>query len=875
MGLWQSIVQGLSDAKKTSSPADVSHKTLLIELAILAILVLCLPFVIWWIWGCINNFGRWKVTDNSKTDRKHYIKTWHGFAEREKVDRRKDKRKEVRDKFRSMFVWKTTRVDYSWMFWDPDGSKKEQFEEERNSTWLRHLPVWMRSRRYGSLGPTTRGDANQLGDAEKGLIQTLLSHDSDEIRPSRPFDVSPLHETARVSSWQVDGIKRETCTTGVAINGALNDSSTTISTIRRRQLPSGTSPVFAAESAETNRAVQSQLFESKHETEQEEASVLFCETSTTPKSIASLSNVTSDGCVIAEEHIADHELLYSGSDAALQLRETSTIPGSIKPAGYTTPEAFIALEQHIADNELLLSSDDAATQLQEISTLLESNKPPGNVTTGGCITAEEHITGHELLTSCADVALQEIFNLLEIKTSSGNVTTEGCITAEDHIAHKLLSPCDGAGLQETSSLLEINKFPENAITGGSVTTEEHIADHALLSTGDAGALKKTFTLSGNTKALSNITLCESDDQDSSMHQSTLPTFHHYPPPMPTLINGVIRLSQTADLSPEAADRLEEQLKSALAEKSCRSNAAGKTESARESNTENTTSFMNLAAWKTRAVISLDTSSQSSHSSLPSGPTLCRPRPRPTTHVGSILHDLRSKHRGPSRVLGVGAPNHWSTLENPEVEQVLPSSDTPVRSHHPTESDTRPRTVADMIRKFRESSLSYRREPSHSHISTINKASEADAVEHCSPPTPVPSRTYGSIRISKIRNRIRAASAHFRKPAIRPRRTPASRATEKAAVEVVICESDSAEWELDWDPEAYERISDINCEEELVVAKRGRGRDSLSNMNRQMVETVMKMESSGRTLDEIVSRKSSGRTIGKFLRKSSYGMTLYK
>ena len=937
MGLGQSIMQGLSGTKKPLSPADASHKKLFIELAALAILVLCLPFIIWWIWGCINNFGRWKVTDNSKSDRKHYIKTWHGFTEREKVDRRKQKRKEVRDKFRSMFVWKTTRGDYSWIFWDPDGSKKAEFEEERNSTWLRHLPRWMRSKGYGSLESMTAGNSNRLGDAEKGLIQSRPFRNSDEVRPSHPFDANQLHRTARVSSWQVDGIEQGTCITrtGLAMDGVLNGSSTTVSTILRRRLPQGTSRVFAAESAETHRAVQSQLFTSEKAAEYAGTSVSFHETPISPKRVASLGNVTIGECITLEKHATEHELLSSVDGAALP--ETFTLPGTIEPDIITicesedqqssgnippgeciTPEerisslgnltpSCITPEKHATEHELLSSVDGAA--LPETSTLPRSIKPDiiticesedqqssRNIYAGECITPEEHITSsgnvtsrkcttleehiassenlipriyipaeeyganHKLLSSGDDVVLREIFALPEsikpldniticandYQQSSGNVTLGRCITLEEHSAdygaissdddtalqststrpesimpsanltlcgsdnqhlsgdahprecitqeehiadhHESLSSDDDTTLQSTSTRPEsimpsanltlcesdYQHLSGNAHPRGCITPKEHIADHHQpLSSSDNAALQRTSTIPESITAPDSISLCESDDQKSSTLQSTPTTIHNLAPRFPALMNGVIRLNQSTEISPEAADRLEEQLKSALAEKRNPFNAAQRTEGTCESSGSEDTisftdlSFTNLPAWKKRERVSLDTSSSSSRSSLPSQ-FLCRPRarPRPTAHVGRILEDLRTKPRRASRGhrLAARAAYHWSTLENPELEeQDLPLNETPIiHSQHTTDSEAGPRSIADMIRKFRETSVSYRREVSHSHISTMNEASEVDAVEHPSPLKSAPSRTYGSIKISKLRNTIRGASISHRR-----------------------------------------------------------------------------------------------------------------
>lgn len=812
MGLWQSVMQGLSDAKKPLSPADPSHKTLFIELAMLAILVLCLPFVIWWIWGCINNLGRWKVTDDSKTDRKHYIKTWHGFTEREKIDRRKQKRKEVREKIRSMFVWKTTRADYSWIFWDPDGSKKAKVEEERNSTWLRHLPCWMRSRGYGSLRLMRGGNLDRLADAEKGLIQSRPFHNPDEIRLSHPFDIDQLHQTARLNALQVDGTERGTCAlrTGIAMDGAMDDamdgSSIIVSTICRRRLPQGTSRVFAAESAETNRAVQLQLFMSKKGHECEEEPIPFHETLALPESISSFDVITPEGCIdlqersTPEECIAYHEPLPSRNDDAHQ--------------GASALLEGVILEESIADDGLSSPGDEYAL-------LATSNLPRG-------VTPELRIADDALLSSQDEHALQGT------PTLPGSILPEKCTSVDD------------AALWVPSTL------------PGDFTIDEHLVDQEGLSSGDGAALHRTSTLSGSIEIPENITLYESHDQQSAMLQSIPSKILYLDPHLPVLMNNVIRVNEFTELSPAAADQLEQQLKSAWVQKHHPSHAAQQTERTRDSfDSEDTISFTSSIAWKKREAASLDTSSRSSQSSMPSQLSLYPPRtrPHPNAHVGRVLDDLRTKRQRPARTQKIAIRNgsHWSTLESPEVEHYSPPRPTPVvRFHHPPDSDTRPHSVADMIRKFRESSVSYHRDASHSRIHPISDASEAAIAATRSPPTQVPQRTYGSIKISKLRNTIRAASARLRKTTTLSKRTPTLHTIREVSIEAATSAADSGEWDLDWDPEVYQRGWEAQQEEEL--ARMGKGRDSLSTTYKKILERVLRRKSSSGA-----RKNSSGRT----------------
>ena len=44
-------------------------------------------------------------------------------------------------------------MDYSWVFWDPKGEGRRQWDEKREKSWLRYLPSIFRSYPYGTIRP--------------------------------------------------------------------------------------------------------------------------------------------------------------------------------------------------------------------------------------------------------------------------------------------------------------------------------------------------------------------------------------------------------------------------------------------------------------------------------------------------------------------------------------------------------------------------------------------------------------------------------------------------------------------------------------------------------------------------------------------------
>ncbi|MCJ1253031.1 hypothetical protein MMC24_000838 [Lignoscripta atroalba] len=225
--------------------------------------VLISPFLIWALYNYVSNWGSWRLHKGAKSRRKHYIKTWHGWVEQEKYTRRKEMRRETKNFISRKLIWRTATADYSWVFWDPDGTRQKEFEQKRNGTFIRLLPEWMRSYENGALQPTSGMNPNILGDVEHGLIQTRPFHLSSEIRPMESSTLSQPDSTQPEHSGPVDGSScgNHTTSTSIIMSGALVDVSNerSIKTIRQRSAGKGKVPIWLAKSEETTRATRNQL----------------------------------------------------------------------------------------------------------------------------------------------------------------------------------------------------------------------------------------------------------------------------------------------------------------------------------------------------------------------------------------------------------------------------------------------------------------------------------------------------------------------------------------------------------------------------------------------------------------------------------------
>ena len=70
-------------------------------------------------------------------------------------------------KLQPQLVPRSARTDFSWIFWDPTGERRRKHERERENTFLKHVPRWMRSSAFGSADANVRASP----DVEAGVVQ--------------------------------------------------------------------------------------------------------------------------------------------------------------------------------------------------------------------------------------------------------------------------------------------------------------------------------------------------------------------------------------------------------------------------------------------------------------------------------------------------------------------------------------------------------------------------------------------------------------------------------------------------------------------------------------------------------------------------------
>ncbi|KAL8956394.1 MAG: hypothetical protein Q9183_006310 [Haloplaca sp. 2 TL-2023] len=115
------------------------------------------------------------------------IRTWHGW--REVQDQGTNTRLGNRmRKLPPQMVPRSARTDFSWIFWDPTGDRRRKHERERENTFLKHVPRWMRSSAFGS----TDSDPDASRDVEAGVVSGPPAESNDSSSRSHTAALSQL-----------------------------------------------------------------------------------------------------------------------------------------------------------------------------------------------------------------------------------------------------------------------------------------------------------------------------------------------------------------------------------------------------------------------------------------------------------------------------------------------------------------------------------------------------------------------------------------------------------------------------------------------------------------------------------------------------------
>lgn len=107
--------------------------------------IFVLGVLFWKIGKCFRSFTRGKVLREGKTTGTRYARTWYGWVPLHQHEAVKNVFRKCWGKLCDWTSWKTTRADYSWVWWDPGQKAHEEYHQRRFSRWL---PKCLRSQSF-------------------------------------------------------------------------------------------------------------------------------------------------------------------------------------------------------------------------------------------------------------------------------------------------------------------------------------------------------------------------------------------------------------------------------------------------------------------------------------------------------------------------------------------------------------------------------------------------------------------------------------------------------------------------------------------------------------------------------------------------------
>lgn len=105
--------------------------------------IFILAVMAWKLGKGIRCFTREKVLRAGQSPDTRYAKTWYGWVSRERHEANKGIFKKACEKYREWTAWRSSRIDYDWIWWDPGQKGMEAYYEKRRH--LRWLPSCLRS----------------------------------------------------------------------------------------------------------------------------------------------------------------------------------------------------------------------------------------------------------------------------------------------------------------------------------------------------------------------------------------------------------------------------------------------------------------------------------------------------------------------------------------------------------------------------------------------------------------------------------------------------------------------------------------------------------------------------------------------------------
>jgi hypothetical protein len=163
------------------------------------VVIFILAVLFWKLGKFIRRFSRKKVLRASKPTNTRYARTWYGWVSATTHEKNK---KIFCDFFRQIWnsmAWKSTRADYSWVWWDPGDIERQKRQREKGGLWW--LPECFKS--YEDF-PTADEIWNPCARPQcQGSLRTELSTPQAVPLPDN-MERPPAHKITRSILEEID-----------------------------------------------------------------------------------------------------------------------------------------------------------------------------------------------------------------------------------------------------------------------------------------------------------------------------------------------------------------------------------------------------------------------------------------------------------------------------------------------------------------------------------------------------------------------------------------------------------------------------------------------------------------------------------------------
>lgn len=160
--------------------------------------IFVLGVLFWKIGQCLRRFSRGKVLKKGKTTGVRYARAWYGWVPLQKHETVKNMFRKFWAKICEWTAWKSTRADYSWVWWDPDQKGYEAYRQKKKP--LRLFPEFLRSRSF-----TTADKIWNRDPPEKQYTNTPKRHQLaaiTEIPREAPVCHTPSEQSGNGNPWE-------------------------------------------------------------------------------------------------------------------------------------------------------------------------------------------------------------------------------------------------------------------------------------------------------------------------------------------------------------------------------------------------------------------------------------------------------------------------------------------------------------------------------------------------------------------------------------------------------------------------------------------------------------------------------------------------